>query len=82
MLMDLEVVWMSTQNASWVSEGLALLESHADLVLVMPGFPGLEQRRSRQRPWTRELLKLQKGLAAEVGEVDLVVSLICVDRII
>ena len=64
-LMDVEVLWMSEKNSSWVSEGLALLRAHPDLLLVMPAFPGLEQRRIRRRPWTRELQKVHKRLAEE-----------------
>ncbi|CAE7476809.1 unnamed protein product [Symbiodinium natans] len=61
-VMQIEVIWMSYRKYSWVAAGLELMKDNPGLVLVQPAYPGIEYRRFRDKPTTREIQKKHKTL--------------------
>ncbi|CAE7779604.1 unnamed protein product, partial [Symbiodinium pilosum] len=61
-VMQIEVIWMSYRSYSWIAAGLEVLKDNDGLVLVQPAYPGIEYRRVRQKPTTKEIRKKHKQL--------------------
>ena len=56
---------------SWISEGIQALQDNDDLILVMPAFPGMSERKIKIRPTTRPIVKSSRGnFAGHVRLVD------------
>ena len=57
---------------SWINEGIQALQDNRDLMLVIPAFPGLSERKVRLRPTTRAIVKSSSSRGRFVGRVPLV----------
>lgn len=72
-IINLEVLWMTQNNFSWIQAGLELLRRNDGLVLVMPAFPGVELRnlrKIRSRPWTKRIEKTYKKLESSESSIE------------
>mmetsp|Transcript_30574 Transcript_30574/g.68693 ORF Transcript_30574/g.68693 Transcript_30574/m.68693 type:complete len:379 (+) Transcript_30574:39-1175(+) len=69
-MMQIELVWMSYRKYSWITAGLELFKANPGLVLVQPPFPGVEYRRMREKPVTKDIEKIHTRIQSSKIEVE------------
>lgn len=56
-ILESDMIISRQKEYSWISEGIQALRDNPDLMLVIPAFPGMSQRRVRFRPTTKAIVK-------------------------
>ena len=56
-ILESDMIISRQKEYSWISEGIQALRDNPDLMLVIPAFPGMSQRKVRFRPTTRAIVK-------------------------
>ncbi|CAE7497176.1 unnamed protein product [Symbiodinium sp. CCMP2592] len=70
-ILESDMIVSTQKGYSWISEGIQALQDNEDLILVMPAFPGMSERKVKFHPTTRPILKSRKGkFVGSVGLVD------------
>lgn len=71
-ILESDMIVSRQTGYSWISEGIQALQDNRDLMLVIPAFPGLSERKVRLRPTTRAIVKSSSSRGRFVGRVPLV----------